>query len=246
MKRQTLIRAAIGTLLAGLLALPIFLFPVAGSAATTVSIKADNFEYSPDYRRIRPGDSVRWFNPSDCQNCANHTVTFTNGPAINEEIAPGEQTSTYTFNSAGRFFYYCQFHGQPGSGMAGTIEVTSGSTSTATTTATGTITRTITQSATPRRTRTRTATATPTRTTASPSPSPTTFSPSPTPTTFSPTPTEPTDTGSAIAIDETDDTTPTGGTSNAPALIAVGGVIVLGILGFLIYRRTLSGPDVEA
>ncbi len=53
-----------------------------------------------------------------------HTVTADDGSFDSGTLRDGD-TFSYTFEAAGTFPYYCQFHGGPGgSGMAGTVTVT--------------------------------------------------------------------------------------------------------------------------
>lgn len=234
MKRFRVVRALAGVALAATLALPVVLLPIQVEAAD-VSVKADNYEFSPSYRKINRNDRVIFSNPANCQNCANHVVKFTNGPPVNEEISPGEST-TVTFANLGTFYYHCTNHGAEGTGMAGTIEVVSGSTSSPTATATGTQTRTIYE--TPTRKPTKKAT---TKPTGSPTPSPTpTASPTPSPTP-TPAPT-PTPTESNVAAIPTIDDEPTASSGNTQALLAIIGVLGLGALGFLVFKKTLGSP----
>lgn len=237
MKRPKTYRYGIGAGLAALLALPVLLIPLLAHA-TDVRISAVNFDYQPENRSIKPGDRIKWGNDGQ----SSHTITFNNG-SIDVELAPGAESQYYTFSQQGTFNYYCRFHGLPdGTGMAGKITVTTGSTSSPSATPTGTITITVTPTPTATATRTRT-------TTPRPSPSSTTTSPTPSP---SPSPTTPTPTPSPTFSSPSDAASPipsftqdqTGGTSsgNTQALIAIVGVLVLGAIGFLVYRRTLSRP----
>ncbi len=233
-RRPTLLKAGAGLLLAVLLSLPVLLLPAVGNAAD-VTVNATEFFFEPKDRTINPGSRVRWQNTGN----NNHTVTFTNGPSIDDELSTGEVGPYYTFSSLGTFNYYCRFHGTPeGQGMAGSIRVAGGATSTPTPTASATQTITLSPTPTSTPTKKKTSTPTPTPTTASPSPSPTPTTPSPTPTTPSPTPTE--SGASPIPTIAEEDTGSSSG--NTQAILAIVGVLALGALGFLVYRKTLSGP----
>ncbi|MGH2830290.1 MAG: cupredoxin domain-containing protein [Actinomycetota bacterium] len=230
MKR--LLRVGAGAVLAAALAVPVVLLP-SPSFASDVTINATEFFFEPSSRSIKPNDRVRWTNTGT----NSHNIHFTSGPGVNADVSPGDSTGFVTFPSTGTFRYYCNFNGTPeGQGMAGQIVVTTGSTASPSQ-PTGSGTRTITISPTPtatrtRRTRSPTATSTATPTTQSPTATPTTFTPTPSPT-------ETLATESPIAIPSfTEDEA--GSSGNAQALIAVGVVFALGVIGFLIYRRTLA------
>lgn len=227
---RTFVRWIAGIGLAGALAAPVALFP-APAAAADHTVLVREFEFVPVDTQIRPGSRVRWTNDGQ----VTHTVTFDNG-SLDEQLGPGDSTGFLTFSSLGTFTYFCKIHGRDV--MSGKVTVTNNPTSPSPSpTVTGT--QTITLSPSPKPTKKSTKSPTPSPTTTSPSPSPTTLSPSP-----SPSPTETTASPSPIDTEfpEPTDTIDGESTGNTQALVAIGGVIVLGVLGFLIYRRTLSRP----
>jgi len=77
--------------------------------------------FHPDTLTIDVGDTVTWINSTG----GTHSVH-----ADDESYSNGAGGSTFTFshtfNEAGTFGYHCSYHGLPGSGMFGTINVGSG------------------------------------------------------------------------------------------------------------------------
>ena len=87
------------------------------AAATTHEVTAFEFDYSPDPAQIAPGDTVTWKNTGR----EPHTVTA-DDQSFSLVIDPG-QSASRTFPNAGRFQYFCKFHGAPGEGMVGVVQV---------------------------------------------------------------------------------------------------------------------------
>lgn len=75
----------------------------------------DNY-YSPQNISIPQGATVTWHNMGQM----NHTVTFNAG--ANSGTIPPNGSFSWTFNSMGTFYYYCQFH----QNMTGSVTVGSG------------------------------------------------------------------------------------------------------------------------
>jgi plastocyanin len=88
---------------------------VRGQAAA-VSIQDDVFV--PSEVTINVGGTVVWQHAG--QNP--HTVTAADGSFDSGTLETGSSFSR-TFSQPGRFSYYCEFHGAPGQGMAGVVEV---------------------------------------------------------------------------------------------------------------------------
>lgn len=84
----------------------------------TVNI-GDNY-FSPSTMNVAAGTTVVWINNGTMA----HTVTADNGAFDSGTLNPGQSFSWY-FNTAGTFGYHCRFHGAPGSGMFGSVSVTS-------------------------------------------------------------------------------------------------------------------------
>ncbi|CAN5308632.1 hypothetical protein BH20ACT24_BH20ACT24_08410 [soil metagenome] len=109
-------RVAIGLIVTGTLALS-----GAGVAmAADVSMLDDDF--SPAQITIAVGESVTFANQGDRP----HTATADDGSFDTGSVDPAASAAV-TFDTAGTYPYYCQFHGGPGGdGMAGVISVTGG------------------------------------------------------------------------------------------------------------------------
>jgi plastocyanin len=90
---------------------------VAQDAGPTVQMQPRTF--APAELHVAPGTSVIWTNPSDVE----HTVTADDGSFDSGNVEPGDSFSM-TFDTPGRYQYYCQQHGEPGlQDMAGVIIV---------------------------------------------------------------------------------------------------------------------------
>jgi plastocyanin len=113
--------------------------PVVFAQQSTKITVIDN-SFSPKETRIAAGGTVSWMNTGSMV----HTVTFEDGNFDSGNLNPGLSTS-HTFTTPGTYRYYCRYHGAPGgSGMSGTIIVTS-ATSTASNAATSSARATSTQ-----------------------------------------------------------------------------------------------------
>jgi len=91
--------------------------PQAGGA----TVKLANFAFAPKEITIKAGTEVTW----DFADGLPHTVS--SAPGAPAAFESGQKTGgdfKFTFSAAGTYQYYCKLHGQPGSGMAGTVIVT--------------------------------------------------------------------------------------------------------------------------
>ena len=85
-------------------------------AGEEVAVDIRNFAYNPDPIEITVGDTVTWTN----QDGVPHTATAQDRDVLQSgTLQPGESFSQ-TFNEAGTFEYFCEFH----AGMTGTLIVT--------------------------------------------------------------------------------------------------------------------------
>jgi plastocyanin len=97
--------------------------PPSASAATTHQVKVEDDEFLPKVIAIAPGDTVVWTN-----NGSDHTViaddgSFSSTSTGDVSIPPGA-TFSHTFQTIGRYPYYCQLHGGAGGqDMAGVVRV---------------------------------------------------------------------------------------------------------------------------
>jgi plastocyanin len=90
----------------------------ASAHAATNYIEILDATFNPDQLAIRVRDTVVWLQ----NDSAEHTVTSDDGLFDSGTLFEDEFFS-YTFEEAGRFPYYCDFHGFPGGGMSGVIQV---------------------------------------------------------------------------------------------------------------------------
>ena len=87
--------------------------------AQQVGVDVVDDAFQPSQITVDAGDEVNW--SSSGQNP--HTVTADDGSFGSGTLQPGESFST-TFDAAGSFAYFCEFHGGPGgSGMSGVVVV---------------------------------------------------------------------------------------------------------------------------
>jgi LPXTG-motif cell wall-anchored protein len=92
--------------------------PAAWAQSADVSAVDNNFE--PREVEIQSGTTVTWTNEGDTP----HTVTADNGSFESGNMDPGDEFSE-TFVEAGRYPYFCEYHGgEGGEGMSGVVVVT--------------------------------------------------------------------------------------------------------------------------
>jgi plastocyanin len=83
-------------------------------------IKLVNFEFTPAQLTVKVGTTVVWTSEDN----APHTVTANDGSFDSGNLQKGDSFK-FTFTMAGKFPYYCAYHGTAGGGgMSGTITVT--------------------------------------------------------------------------------------------------------------------------
>ena len=87
-------------------------------AEGTASVAAVDDEFRPTQLTVTLGTTVVWTN----QGQNPHTVTAADRAFDSGTLERG-QTFSVTFEEAGEVPYYCQIHGEPGSGMRGVIVV---------------------------------------------------------------------------------------------------------------------------
>ena len=86
-------------------------------ASASVDVVDDAFQ--PSQVTIDVGDEVTWTSSGQHP----HTVTADDGSFASGDLATGDSFST-TFDRAGSFPFYCEFHGGPGgTGMSGVVVV---------------------------------------------------------------------------------------------------------------------------
>jgi plastocyanin len=84
------------------------------------AIKLVNFEFTPAQLMVKVGTTVVWTSEDN----APHTVTADDGSFDSGNLQKGDSFK-FTFTKAGKFPFYCAYHGTAGGGgMSGTITVT--------------------------------------------------------------------------------------------------------------------------
>jgi plastocyanin len=103
---------------------PAFKVTGGGSPGATTSqpaaVKLVNTTFTPAQLTVKVGTTVVWTSEDNVP----HTVTADDGSFDSGNMKKGD-TFEFTFTKAGKYPYYCAYHGTPGGGgMAGTIVVT--------------------------------------------------------------------------------------------------------------------------
>lgn len=114
-------RRLVGAVVAALVLVPAAAHARVGgqSAGGAVEIEIGDGSFSPKVAVIAPGTMVRWTNVGEDR----HSVTPDAGSQFGiATLEPGESYE-FTFEEAGRFGYFCSFHGAPGTGEFGTVRV---------------------------------------------------------------------------------------------------------------------------
>jgi LPXTG-motif cell wall-anchored protein len=88
--------------------------------AQSVDVSALDDAFRPREIEVEPGTTVTWTNEGGTA----HTVTADNGSFDSGNMDPGDDFSE-TFVEAGRYPYFCEYHGgEGGEGMSGVVVVT--------------------------------------------------------------------------------------------------------------------------
>ena len=97
-----------------------------GGTASTPNITVLDNSFSPRTDSVAVGTMVTWTYNGPIV----HTVLSDTGSELNSgDMNSGNRTYSHTFNTAGDFYYYCFYHGLPGSGgsfgsgMTGVVKV---------------------------------------------------------------------------------------------------------------------------
>jgi plastocyanin len=92
--------------------------PLNASAQGSNEVTITNLKFEPKTLTVNEGDTVTWNNKEGL-----HTVKSDTDAFVSKNMKAGESFS-YQFTKAGKYPYYCAFHGSKGGGdMAGTIIV---------------------------------------------------------------------------------------------------------------------------
>ncbi|HWQ31281.1 MAG TPA: plastocyanin/azurin family copper-binding protein [Blastocatellia bacterium] len=83
------------------------------------TVKVSNFKFEPQVLRVKVGTTVIW-----TVEGGNHTVISDGSTFTSQKLSQG-QSFSHQFTKAGKYPYYCSFHGDKGGkDMSGTIIVT--------------------------------------------------------------------------------------------------------------------------
>lgn len=93
--------------------------PASGSPTQVAAL--DN-EFDPSKLTVAVGETVKWTNQGELSHTVEIRPESGSSKRHSQEIEPGQSTS-YTFDETGTYEVWCQFHGQPGQGMAMTVTV---------------------------------------------------------------------------------------------------------------------------
>ena len=93
--------------------------PAPTAADDAAKVTVSNVKFEPRTLTVKAGTTVTWENKE-----GSHTVTSDTGAFESETLSAG-QSFSHKFDKAGRYPYYCTFHGSKGGhDMAGVIVVT--------------------------------------------------------------------------------------------------------------------------
>jgi plastocyanin len=95
---------------------PVVALAAVGGQTRNVSVVSSAFE--SQFINVTAGDTVRWN-----FEAGGHTVTSEQPGLFDSGSLNFGDTFEYTFTTPGRFAYYCVFHGVPGFGMYGEVNV---------------------------------------------------------------------------------------------------------------------------
>jgi plastocyanin len=99
-----------------LLAAGLVVAPALPALASTTTVEMDNFQFNPTPVAVTMGDTVKW-------HAVDTTHTATSNTGLFDLVVSQGQSKSRVFKFAGSFPYYCQFHGSPGHGMHGRLDV---------------------------------------------------------------------------------------------------------------------------
>jgi plastocyanin len=87
--------------------------------AMEAAVTITNFQFDPKELHVKVGTTVTWTNKEGA-----HTVASDDGKTFESPTLSAGQTFSHQFKKAGRYPYYCTFHGSKGGhDMAGVIIV---------------------------------------------------------------------------------------------------------------------------
>jgi plastocyanin len=114
-----------------LLGFVLLMSALGGAHAANVNVTVGpngTLTFSPSTVTINAGDTVTFKNAGGFHNVSSNTGLFRcaagcDGAGGNGNVSSALWTAVVTFNNAGTFGYFCEQHGSPGVGMAGSVVV---------------------------------------------------------------------------------------------------------------------------
>ena len=77
----------------------------ANQPAVSVTVRIDNFTFTPAEISVAPGTTVTWINGDDIP----HTVVAA-GKAFRSKVLDTDQSFAFTFTAPGTYDYFCSLH----------------------------------------------------------------------------------------------------------------------------------------
>jgi plastocyanin len=74
--------------------------------AEEVTVKIDNFTFTPETLAVKPGTTVKWTNADDIP----HTVTSAARGVFKSKALDTDDSYSFTFQEPGTFEYFCSLH----------------------------------------------------------------------------------------------------------------------------------------
>lgn len=100
---------------------PLTFTATATTAPTTAAVSVINNSFSPSAITVAAGTTVVWTWSNAARQ--HNVVPVGTVPTRSGNLVDGPATYQFRFDTPGTYGYYCELHGAPGSGMAGTVTV---------------------------------------------------------------------------------------------------------------------------
>jgi plastocyanin len=98
------------------------------AANHNVIVGGNTQRFAPNVLTIAVGDTITFSNAGGTHNVASEAANFRCASTCNAgnggNPSSGSWVAVVTYNQPGNFDFYCEAHGEPGSGMAGSVNVT--------------------------------------------------------------------------------------------------------------------------
>ncbi len=105
--RRELVAAIVLIALLGLIMLPMMFLMTPAKASTNHIVDVYEYDYSPKFLPVAPGDTISWHNIGTLE----HTATSNTSVWTEVFVLPGATSPPVTMPlTAGNYTYYCSFH----------------------------------------------------------------------------------------------------------------------------------------